>query len=179
MGKSYTFKYTAKTNRLITAAGISEAFTATLINRNDPRIVNCNTLWDTGATNSVITQYLAQRLKLIPTGMTNVSHAGGVSKSPTYTVHLFLQDNFVIRNVRVTECANTNGGWDMIFGMDVITRGDFAITNKGGKTKFSFRIPSKSDIDFEKEDKVAAIKAKHLNKGKAKTPRPTKRKKKR
>jgi hypothetical protein len=33
--------------------------------------------------------------------------------------------------------------------MDIITQGDFAITNFGGRTMFSFRLPSLESIDFE------------------------------
>jgi len=92
---------------------------------------------------------------------------------------LFLEDNFVIPNTVVTECVNTRGDWSLIFGIDIITRGDFAITNKGGKSKVSFRITSIADIDFLKEDKVAMIKAKHLNKGSKKSIPSKRRKKKR
>ena len=38
---------------------------------------------------------------------------------------------------------------DMLIGMDVITLCDFAITNSGAETKFSFQAPSQFDIDFE------------------------------
>ena len=39
---------------------------------------------------------------------------------------------------------------DIIIGMDTITRGDLAITNKDGETWFSFRIiPSQEHIEFE------------------------------
>lgn len=174
--KSYTLKYTGKTNRIITDAGVSEAYIAQGFLRSDPRIQNCRALWDTGATASVITKTLAEKLGLKPTGRTKVSHAGGASEVPVYTVHLFLQDNFVIPNVRVSECINTRGDWHIIFGMDIITLGDFAITNKGGKSVFSFRIPSKAHIDFAKEDKVKQIKAYHLNKGKSEHRRKKKRK---
>lgn len=34
--------------------------------------------------------------------------------------------------------------------MDIISKGDFAITNVDGKTVFSFRIPSVETIDFVK-----------------------------
>ncbi len=39
----------------------------------------------------------------------------------------------------------------MLIGMDIISRGDFAVTNKDGKTTFSFRLPSVAKIDFVKE----------------------------
>jgi len=32
--------------------------------------------------------------------------------------------------------------------MDIITQGDFAVTNHNGVTKFSFRTPSMEHIDF-------------------------------
>lgn len=37
---------------------------------------------------------------------------------------------------------------DMLIGMDVINRGDFAVTNVGGKTTMTFRMPSCECIDF-------------------------------
>lgn len=37
--------------------------------------------------------------------------------------------------------------------MDIINKGDFAITHPDGKTKFTFRYPSQADIDFVKEDR--------------------------
>jgi len=40
--------------------------------------------------------------------------------------------------------------YDVVIGMDVICNGDLAITNKYGKTTFSFRIPSEAEIDFSK-----------------------------
>ena len=42
-------------------------------------------------------------------------------------------------------------GYDMLIGMDVMNLGDFAVTNKDGRTVFSFRIPSCRCIDFVKE----------------------------
>ncbi|QGW29930.1 hypothetical protein GLV81_00050 [Phnomibacter ginsenosidimutans] len=40
--------------------------------------------------------------------------------------------------------------------MDLITRGDFAITNQGGKTTISFRVPSNTTIDFNTDDNLDA-----------------------
>jgi hypothetical protein len=37
--------------------------------------------------------------------------------------------------------------------MDIISRGDFAITNENGKTVMSFRLPAAGKaIDFSRED---------------------------
>lgn len=35
--------------------------------------------------------------------------------------------------------------------MDIITYGDFSITNYNGRTTFSFRIPSVNEVDFVSE----------------------------
>lgn len=43
------------------------------------------------------------------------------------------------------------GNTDILIGMDIITLGDFAITNVGGKTVFSFRTPSTKMIDYVEE----------------------------
>ncbi len=42
-------------------------------------------------------------------------------------------------------------GADVLIGMDIITQGDVAITNLGGNTVFSFRIPSQKQVDFVQE----------------------------
>ena len=49
-----------------------------------------NAICDTGATNSVITQKVAQECKLKPTGMTIVYHAGGKKDVNTYLVNILL-----------------------------------------------------------------------------------------
>ena len=39
-------------------------------------------------------------------------------------------------------------GCDVLIGMDIINTGDFEVTQKEGKTTFSFRNPSAEEIDF-------------------------------
>lgn len=53
--------------------------------------------------------------------------------------------------VKVTE--GVLSGFDLLIGMDIITTGDFSITNVGGKTIFSFRVPSIKELDYVKESK--------------------------
>ena len=99
-------------------------------------------------------------LGLIPTGKVISNHAQGQSTVNTYLVNLYLPNNLVIPNVRVTECADTNT-FGVIIGMDVITTGDFSITNVGGKTVVTFRMPSIKMLDYvleahETQNKVFA-----------------------
>lgn len=62
-----------------------------------------------------------------------------------------MPNNLVIPSVRVTECADNAGDFGVIIGMDVITMGDFSITNYDSKTTVSFRIPSIKTIDYVEE----------------------------
>jgi hypothetical protein len=53
--------------------------------------------------------------------------------------------------IPVTEAGNIIGNFDVLIGMDIITLGDFAVTNPEDKTKLSYQMPSTHDIDFVEE----------------------------
>jgi hypothetical protein len=109
-------------------------------------------LWDTGATGSVLTQATIAVLGLVQTGVTTVTHAGGsVPNSPTYLANFYLPNAVEIAGVIVSQCHNIAGNFGAIIGMDIITLGDFAITNYDGKTWLSFRTPSSKAIDYVHE----------------------------
>ena len=107
-------------------------------------------IWDTGATNSVITQKVVQECGLSPIAIVNVHTASGEALSNVYLVSIRLPNKVTIPQIRVTE-GTIGGDAQVIICMDIINRGDFAVTNKDGKTNFSFRIPSIECIDFVKE----------------------------
>ena len=58
-------------------------------------------------------------------------------------------------------------GIEVLVGMDIIGKGDFAVTSRGMNTIFSFRMPSLTHIDFVKEYNKQKKPA--LPKGKLKT----------
>ncbi len=107
-------------------------------------------IWDTGATGSVITQAVVDACGLVATGMTRVYHVDGSSQVETYLVNIGLPDNVRYPSVRVTK-GDLPDGDDVLVGMDIITTGDFAVTNINGKTMLSFRFPSVERIDFVNE----------------------------
>jgi hypothetical protein len=119
------------------------------IDFNDPKYKTI-VIWDTGATSSVITKEIVQRLSLIPTGMVNVEGVHGSKTVNTYTVDIYLPNRVVVLNVPVTEAENITGAGALI-GMDIIGMGDFAVSNYNNKTTFSFRYPSIKEIDFVPE----------------------------
>jgi len=103
-------------------------------------------IWDTGATGSAISEKVVSECNLSPIGVTKVCGVDGECLQNVYLVSLFLPNWFCIKEVRVTEAKIFDV--DVLIGMDVINRGDFAVTNFGGKTVFSFRMPSLETIDF-------------------------------
>jgi len=109
-------------------------------------------IWDTGATGSVITQAIIDSCSLVPTGMALMHHAQGSSQVETYLVNIGLPNGVLVYGVRVTK-GELPGGGDMLIGMNIISKGDFAVTNFNGITKFSFRFPSVAHIDFAEDIK--------------------------
>ena len=114
-------------------------------------------IWDTGATNSVISKRIIDECGLKPISMTEVHTVGGTKTSEVFLVNVGLPNRVGISEIRVCEGSIT-GSADMLVGMDIISRGDLALTNKDGKTTFSFRMPSIESIDFVKQKPPGAKK---------------------
>ena len=147
--RAFTTAYPVLINNPITEIEISDAFDANSATQHPPTLKVIG-VWDTGASGSVISPAVVQKLNLSPTGKTKAGTAGGrVNDANTYIVHIFLPNKVVIPGVQVTELPVE--GVDALIGMDIIGRGDFAITNSGGHTKLSYQIPSTHDVDFVKE----------------------------
>lgn len=86
----------------------------------------------------------------------DISHAQGTTKDvPVFLVNIYLPNRVAVIDLRVARVELRNVG--VLIGMNIINRGDFAVTNLGGNTKFSFRMPSQADIDFSREDNKAAL----------------------
>lgn len=112
-------------------------------------------VWDTGATNSVITKAAAQRLGLTVVSMANVGGVHGNQTVPVYFVLLTLNNQNISVQVRVSEgnvaSFSKDGDAEILIGMDVISLGDFCISNYNGQTLMTFRIPSLTKIDYCEE----------------------------
>ena len=107
-------------------------------------------VWDTGATSSVITPHVVSECGLKPTGRARVNGVFGTEETDTYLVSVNLPNNYLVSSISVP-LGRLGLGVDVLIGMDIISQGDFAITSRYGRTKFSFRCPSRSDIDFVAE----------------------------
>lgn len=103
-------------------------------------------IWDTGATNSCVTQAVIDACGLLPTGIAQVHGVHGASQQEAFLVNIHLPGSVIFGGLRVTRGQFIGG--DILIGMDVINQGDFTVTNHGGTTQFSFRVPSQKHIDF-------------------------------
>lgn len=113
-------------------------------------MVRFRAVWDTGATSSVITPEVVALCDLKPTGRVRVNSVFGVEETDTFLVSINLPSNYLASGVSVP-LGRLGRGVDVLIGMDIISLGDFAITSRYGRTKFSFRCPSRADIDFVAE----------------------------
>jgi hypothetical protein len=112
--------------------------------------VQSSGIWDTGATNSVVTKLTAEALGLVPVTMATVRGVHGPKDVNVYFVNVTLNNRNITLNAQVTECdeLSDDNSVGMLIGMNVITKGDFSITNFGGNTTMSFRVPSLQRIDY-------------------------------
>ena len=111
-------------------------------------------IWDTGATNSVITKKAVELLQLPIREYTDVRGVGGlIPDVPVYYVRIKLNNQNIIVTARVTECEDLSQDQtiSLLIGMNIINQGDFSISNYKGKTVMTFRVPSLCRIDYVKE----------------------------
>lgn len=139
--RAFTFPYKKIVKELMTVVEVAEP-----VQRN---FVKVNAIWDTGATNSVISHDVAVALGLIPITLTQVSSVSETKIVPVYRVAIKLPNDIEI-TVRVTE-GSACMGCQVLVGMDIIAMGDFCVSNINGATTFTFRIPSVCKTDYVKE----------------------------
>jgi predicted aspartyl protease len=118
--------------------------------------VSTKGIWDTGATGSVITKSTASALGLLPVKRTRVRGVHGNKEVNVYYVNITLNNKNITLNTQVTECdeLSADNSVGMLIGMNIITMGDFAVTNYQGQTTMSFRVPSLQKIDFVTSIKI-------------------------
>lgn len=155
--KAFTVKYPGRVNVLKTVVGVFLPVTQEQAQANIPNILEVTAIWDTGATGTVITKEVADKLGLRPIGMKMVAHANGTAEVNEYLVNIALPNQVIVAGIRVTE--GKLQGAEVLIGMNIIGIGDFAVThvNEHGGTTMSFCIPSAEEIDFvprAREDEV-------------------------
>ena len=143
---TYTQRHTNNVDCVVTESYVYSP-TNLLGKEKVKRVKVTKTLWDTGASATLISKRVVNVLNLKSVGKSGVSgYNNGVDIKDTYLIHLGLPTGDVVTNVVAMEFDSDD--YDVVIGMDVICQGDMALTNKDGNTTFSYRIPSKEEIVF-------------------------------
>lgn len=147
----FTESYLTRSNKIITDCGASQFVTQRLLDlgMQHPDLHVYRALWDTGADRTGISKKVVKDLGLDIVAYSENHTAGGVVNVTIHLVSLVLPNNIVTPPMLVSCCDIDSA--DILIGMDVITLGDFAVTNMDERTTFSFRIPSAETIDFMKQ----------------------------
>ena len=139
---------TGRLNRITTEVQITPAYDLAAPPNPLPTPITALALWDTGATGTFLTPTLAKSMSLTPVGVAAMDHGGGTAQNcPRYLVHLTLPNKVQVTGHLITELP-AHQAFDVIIGMDIITHGDFSLTNVSGQTWLTFRMPSCETIDY-------------------------------
>lgn len=146
---AFTLEHNGIARVLRTEVSVGEAFDVH-IQQPPASLTKYYAIWDTGATSTAITKKVAHECGLVPTGQCQLGTAGNtIENANTYIVSVLLPNGFGIPSLTVIEVSDIKDA-DILIGMDIITFGDFVITNKDRKTVLTFRSPSLERFDFVK-----------------------------
>lgn len=142
MDISFTRKYNNFDGRIITHEQI----------KYNNKCISVTALWDTGSTYTCISEKLIEKFGMDSNSdLDFVSTSSGKIKSKTYDIIVILDDKLEVPVDALKHNHIHEESVDLLIGMDIIFRGDFAISTYNDETCFSFRYPSKGLIDFTKE----------------------------
>lgn len=115
---------------------------------------------DTGCTNTSIPHNVVEFLGLVPSGFQKMNAVNKSYVCNFYICNMIIEDQIQINDVIVVglpqlesadETETPTANEQMILGMDILSKCDFAITNKNEGTEFTIAYPSKRNLDFTKE----------------------------
>ncbi len=148
---SFTQDYRTLQEAIVTDCGVCQSISRQMLDSGmeHPEVRQYKSLWDTGANRSAVSQKVVSDLGLETVAYMQNYTAGGMVLSSNHLVNLVLPNGIEIASL-IVSCCDIDGA-DVLIGMDVINKCDFAITNEGETTTFSFRIPSSGTIDFTRK----------------------------
>lgn len=112
--------------------------------------IKVKALIDTGANGTCISHRLASACQLEPVSAMKIVAANGEGIVPVYKASVKLPTGTAFENVLVTEVSGSPH-FDVIIGMDILSKCDIALSSGENSLVFSMRFPSKKEpIDFGK-----------------------------
>lgn len=135
-----------------------------IFNRSENTQLEVKAVWDTGATGSAINKELVPLLKLKPFGLGQHNTANGPGECGFYLIDIALPNNVRINDIQVIDANLCDT--QMLIGMDIISQGQFCISNVNGKTTASFVMPAVEETDYVKkviDTQISILKNRGLN----------------
>ncbi|MCL2793106.1 MAG: retropepsin-like domain-containing protein [Spirochaetaceae bacterium] len=117
---------------------------------NSAPFLSIDAIWDTGASMSVVTPEIKDKLKLTPIDKKTIAGVHSTQVVDIVFITLELPNNVIKKNIEAAVC-NIPSNAGMILGMDIISLGDFALSHGSDQTFLSFAVPPfQEKTDFSK-----------------------------
>lgn len=127
---------------------IKQILTYNIKIQSNNKIMNVASLWDTGAATTCVSTNVVKVLNLASTGDVFIDTPSGRSKTKIYEVDIILPKGICLKNIKVYETTIGDQGFDLLIGMDVISKGDFCVSGANGVITVSFRYPAQGVTDY-------------------------------
>src|SRR5690554_1982942 len=108
--RAFTAQYPGLVNVLISKVIIYN-------NLDKSKSITVDAIWDTGATNSCVSNKVANVLGLMPLGFVQTNTAAGTMNSKRYAVDIALPNSVGVRDVPVTNALLSE--YDALISMDI------------------------------------------------------------
>lgn len=129
--KSFTLLYDPKKPILYSYAKITIG---------DQTIATDKAMWDTGATITVISHAIAEKIEVEPDETGTSISATDRSDSDIYLATVELPGGIIFRDVEMWDVDLSDHGAEVVIGMDIISRGRLVVETVNGIPMFSFSI---------------------------------------
>lgn len=109
-------------------------------------------IMDTGCSHTCISEELAEKMSLPSLGKVPYSVVGGVKQEvDCYEVNIMIDNTIPCGDIDAGSYHKGEDFYDVIIGMDILSKCDFAITSASGHMVLTMEYPSKRNLDFTKE----------------------------
>lgn len=127
---------------------IKQILTYNIKIQSNNKIMNVASLWDTGAATTCISKKVVKTLNLTSNEEVYIDTPSGRSKTKIYEIDIILPNEVYLKNIKVYETTIGDQGFDLLIGMDIISKGDFCVSGVNGVITASFRYPAQGVTDY-------------------------------
>ena len=127
---------------------IKQILTYNIKIQSNNKIMNVASLWDTGAATTCISKNVVKTLNLTSNEEVYIDTPSGRSKTKIYEIDIILPNEVYLKKIKVYETTIGDQGFDLLIGMDIISKGDFCVSGVNGVITASFRYPAQGVTDY-------------------------------